>query len=82
VQKCGVFLGVHGAGMINEIYTLKDSVIFEMVPDNRPAYYRNCAVLRGLFYTNLLISGTTTDTKSVTVNVATLQQKMQSIIIR
>jgi hypothetical protein len=79
MQKCGIFIGAHGAGMINEIYTLKDSVIFEMVPDNRPAYYRNCAVLRGLKYVDFGISGTQ-ETKSVTVDVTRLRDKMHSIM--
>jgi len=50
-----------------------------MVPDNRPAYYRNCAVLRGLKYVDFGISGTT-ETKSVTVDVTTLRDKMHSIM--
>jgi capsular polysaccharide biosynthesis protein len=79
VQKCGIFLGTHGAGMINEIYTLKDSIIFEMVPENRPAYYRNCAVLRGLKYVGFGIRGTT-ETKSVTVDVSTLRDALRSIM--
>lgn len=79
MQKCGIFLGAHGAGMINEIYTLKDSIIFEMVPDNRPAYYRNCAVLRGLKYVDFGIRGTT-ETKSVTVDVSTLRDALRSIM--
>ena len=79
MQKCGIFIGAHGAGMINEIYTLKDSVIFEMVPDNRPAYYRNCAVLRGLKYVDFGISGTT-ELQSGTVDVTRLRDKMHSIM--
>ena len=80
IQKCGIILGLHGAGMINEIYALADTKVLEIVPQNRPAYYRNVAKLRGLSYSNVVVEGNT-EAKMITVDVALLRSALDKLLL-
>ena len=56
MRRCGLFIGLHGAGLMNEIYLPKDSLTFELVTNDKPAYCRNVASLRGLRYDDLEVA--------------------------
>jgi len=67
VQKCGILVGLHGAGLINQIYALVDTTVIEIVPPG-VAYYKNIAQLRDQKYIPVFFQG---DTSSANVVVPT-----------
>ena len=60
IQHCGVLVGLHGAGMINQIYALVDTTVIEIAPP-AVAYYKNVAQLRDQKYVPVFYKGSTSE---------------------
>ena len=54
MNDCQVFYGVHGAGMVNAmwtaLYSVEKTAVVEVLPENQPQYFRSVSALVGHYY--------------------------------
>jgi hypothetical protein len=80
VQNCGILVGLHGAGMINQIYALVDTTVIEIVPPG-VAYYKNVAQLRDQKYVPVFYQGSTNG-QNIVVPIDALKNVLRDVYAR